>query len=217
MRTRRLRNLAAGTAAQIQRLDDTKFAKNGGVVSGDTTFNGKLGVGVSSAEIPSSLFVQSGEPSAIFKLADVDQLEGYHFAFGWADNTKYHRIRTAGGSNDGFSIDLINNAASMSMLPSYGIDFRTNDGVSSKVAMRVDTSQNMAVGNSTTVPTAALAVNSTSKGFLPPRMTSSQAGAIDGAAEGLMVYVTDTGAPPFTTKGWFGYDGTAWKRLSLDA
>lgn len=64
---------------------------------------------------------------------------------------------------------------------------------------------------------AQLHVNSTTKGFLPPRMTGAQAAAIASPAEGLMIYVTDTATAPFTTKGWYGYDGSAWKRLSLAA
>jgi len=59
---------------------------------------------------------------------------------------------------------------------------------------------------------AILQADSTTRGFLPPRMTAAQAAAIGTPAEGLMVYVTNTSAT-FTSKGWWGWDGGAWKQL----
>lgn len=63
------------------------------------------------------------------------------------------------------------------------------------------------------VASAALELTSTSKGFLPPRMTAVQAEAISSPAEGLMVYSTTGTGATITTKGWWGYDGAAWKKL----
>lgn len=50
----------------------------------------------------------------------------------------------------------------------------------------------------------SLAVNSTSAGFLPPRMTAVQRLAIVLPATGLMVYQTDG------TEGWYGQKSTGW-------
>ena len=70
------------------------------------------------------------------------------------------------------------------------------------------------VGVSGTINSSAkLEVASTTKGFLPPRMTGSQAEAISSLAEGLMIYSTDGSGSTITSKGWWGYDGAAWKRL----
>jgi len=70
------------------------------------------------------------------------------------------------------------------------------------------------VGVSGTINSSAkLEVASTTKGFLPPRMTGSQAEAISSPAEGLMIYSTDGSGSTITSKGWWGYDGAAWKRL----
>lgn len=71
------------------------------------------------------------------------------------------------------------------------------------------------VGIGTTAPgaSAALQINSTTQGFLPPRMSYAQADAIANKEAGLLVFVNDiTGAPnpPFDTTGWFGWDGAAW-------
>lgn len=68
-------------------------------------------------------------------------------------------------------------------------------------------------GLTTPNASAILSATSTTQGFLPPRMTAAQAGAIASPAEGLLVYVTDTDAT-FTTKGWWGWNGSAWEKLN---
>lgn len=62
-----------------------------------------------------------------------------------------------------------------------------------------------AVGIGTTAPVASslLELSSTTKGFLPPRMTEAQRDAIASPATGLVVYNTDTNALNY-------YDGSAW-------
>jgi hypothetical protein len=51
---------------------------------------------------------------------------------------------------------------------------------------------------------AILEVNSTTKGFLPPRMTNTQRTNIVSPAIGLMVYCTDA------TEGLYIYKSTGW-------
>jgi hypothetical protein len=66
------------------------------------------------------------------------------------------------------------------------------------------------IGVNTSVPdpSAALDVESTSLGFLPPRMTEAQMEAIDTPAEGLIVYCTDC-----DPKGLNFFDGSDWKAI----
>ena len=71
----------------------------------------------------------------------------------------------------------------------------------------------LAVGGSSIAASAVADLQSTTKGFLPPRMTATQASAISSPAEGLMLYVTDTNGT-FTSKGWWGYNGAAWEKLN---
>jgi hypothetical protein len=66
------------------------------------------------------------------------------------------------------------------------------------------------IGTTTPLESAQLDVTSTSKGFLPPRMTSAQRGNITSPVAGLMVYQTDA------TAGFYLYNGTAWVRLIAD-
>ena len=61
---------------------------------------------------------------------------------------------------------------------------------------------------------AVLEATSTTKGFLPPRMTGAQAEAIGTPAAGLMVYSTDGSGATITSLGWWGYNGTTWVKLN---
>lgn len=61
----------------------------------------------------------------------------------------------------------------------------------------------LAVGTTTHDTSAKMQVDSTTKGFLPPRMTTTQRDAIASPAAGLMIFNT-------TTAKHQGYDGTTW-------
>lgn len=78
---------------------------------------------------------------------------------------------------------------------------------------RFSGSGSLGIGTTTPVASAALEISSTTKGFLPPRMTATQASAIPSPAEGLILYVTDTNGT-FATKGWYGFDGATWNKLN---
>jgi hypothetical protein len=66
-----------------------------------------------------------------------------------------------------------------------------------------ETRGNVLIGTSTNVSSAIVNVNSTTQGFLPPRMTNTQMLAIATPAAGLIVYDT-------TNNKHYGYDGTTW-------
>ena len=73
---------------------------------------------------------------------------------------------------------------------------------------------NVGVGTISPEDTALLELNSTTRGFLPPRMTGAQAEAIASPAEGLLVYSTDGSGVTITSKGWWGYEGATWVKLN---
>ena len=83
--------------------------------------------------------------------------------------------------------------------------------VSSTVLSFVDKDGSFGIGTNTINASAILDVVSTTKGFAPPRMTSTQASAIT-AFDGLMLYVTDTNGT-FTSVGFWGYEAIAWVKL----
>ncbi len=70
---------------------------------------------------------------------------------------------------------------------------------------KVTISSSGSVGIGTTAPNASaiLDLSSTSRGFLPPKMTTAQRDAISGPAEGLIIYNTDSHNVQF-------FNGTSW-------
>ncbi len=75
------------------------------------------------------------------------------------------------------------------------------------LVMAFGTSGNVGIATSAPNPSAALDVSSTSRGFLPPRMTSAQRNAIPSPVEGLVIYNTEEKALNL-------FDGVAWSSLS---
>lgn len=77
---------------------------------------------------------------------------------------------------------------------------------SSAATMTVDTDGDIGIGGAP-VATALFELTSTTKGFVPPRMTTAQRDAISSPAESLMIYNT-------TTKKLNFYNGTAWEAVT---
>ena len=156
-------------------------------------FTGRVGIGVSAPV--GNLEIQSGTYAG----ADVAQL-----VTTLADNSTVHSyIGQRGGAWNELAIWANTSSAFGSLTPTISINsasLYTPAGISASFGGTITTS-------------AILSANSTTKGFLPPRMTATQASAISSPAEGLMVYVTNTNGT-FTAKGWWGYDGAAWQKLN---
>ena len=73
--------------------------------------------------------------------------------------------------------------------------------------LRMTSTQNVLIGTVTDVTTSILTLNSSTKGFLPPRMTQAQREAISSPATGLVVYQTDG------TEGLYIKLASGWKGL----
>jgi len=86
------------------------------------------------------------------------------------------------------------------------IAFLNNASGSLTERMRIDSAGNVGIGT-TANAAAILDVASTTKGFLPPRMTEVQRDAIATPPAGLMVYNTTTNKLNF-------YNGTAWEAVT---
>lgn len=86
--------------------------------------------------------------------------------------------------------------------------FRTyRDGVNLSEVMTILEDGTIGVGTTTPDASALVDIASTTKGFLPPRMTNAQRAAITTPAEGLLLFNT-------TNKGVAYRDGTNWGYLS---
>ena len=125
---------------------------------------------------------------------------------------------TSTSAGIGFSVDTANSNAIISALTPatswnnlilrsasttifYGNG--TTEGIKLNTAGRVDIAGNVHIGTNSPDVTSALEVASTTKGFLPPRMTTTQRDAISSPAAGLIVYNS-------TTNKHQGYNGTTW-------
>lgn len=71
--------------------------------------------------------------------------------------------------------------------------------------------QNVGIGTTTPDASSILELNSTTLGFLVPRMTSTEKTAIGTPATGLLIYQTDAPA------GFWYYDGSTWTQLGGSA
>jgi hypothetical protein len=80
-------------------------------------------------------------------------------------------------------------------------------GTAETEKMRISETGGILVGTSTDVPSAIFSIASTTRGFLPPRMTTTQRNAISAPAEGLMIYNS-------TTKKLNFYNGTGWEAVT---
>jgi hypothetical protein len=69
--------------------------------------------------------------------------------------------------------------------------------------MTINSSGNVLIGTTTNAASSKLTVESTTQGFLPPRMTTAQRDLISSPAAGLIIYNTSTNKHQ-------GYNGTTW-------
>ncbi len=88
----------------------------------------------------------------------------------------------------------------------------TNNNTSLEPIM-ITTTDSGAVGimkSTSTIPASAVfEIESTTKGFLPPRGTNAQRNAISSPAVGLIFYCTDA------TEGLYIYTSSGWKSLTM--
>lgn len=91
---------------------------------------------------------------------------------------------------------------------SYTISPST-DGGSSSSKFNINRSGQVLIGGAinTAAASGIVEIKSTTQGFLPPRMTSTQRDAISSPAEGLMIYNT-------TTHKLNVYTGSAWETIT---
>jgi hypothetical protein len=116
------------------------------------------------------------------------------------------RIDINHATNTGFQLSL--SSVRKWSIASYGAgDFTFyNDALTSDALFIKGNTNNVILGSTTDVASALLNVTSTTKGFLPPRMDTTQKNAIASPAAGLMVYDT-------TLNLISVYNGTIWISL----
>ena len=136
-------------------------------------------------------------------------------AIGWGTNASGTRsqaigLRMAATATNAYIIGVGTSVRTNSTANSFEVNF--NESTSSiRLANSADgfinTSGNFVFGNNTVSGSAKLSVDSTTSGFLPPRMTTTEKNAIVAPASGLMVYDTTLGKLCV-------YTGAAWETIT---
>jgi len=148
--------------------------------------------GINRLEISSGGLLQLGGTTSGFPA--IRKGTGAAIEFRLADDSGYCSIEAGGDSKFRDILRVLDSAGNNAMIM-YG-DARTL-WVNGSVGVGV-------LGNNAS---ARLQVDSTTQGFLPPRMTTTQINAIATPAEGLVVYNT-------TISHFCVYQGGAWVRMS---
>jgi hypothetical protein len=148
-----------------------------GINAGATTIKGS-----GSTSATTSLLVQNSAGSSAITVTDDLKVNINSLTF---------------GGNNGY-IGINNNPSIDSSLRSI----RTNVGTS---VLSISSGE-VGVGDTTTYASAIFAIGSTTRGFLPPRMTTTQKNAIASPATGLVVYDS-------TTNKLCCYNGSTWNDL----
>lgn len=119
----------------------------------------------------------------------------------------YSEMRLKYGGNNSY----IRMGSNLQILGSAGYTGIGSAGVSDQFVVN---NGSIGIGTTTPAATSILEIVSTTKGFLPPRMTGAQAEAISSPAEGLVVYSTDGSGATITSKGVWVFDGSTWVKQS---
>jgi hypothetical protein len=112
------------------------------------------------------------------------------------------------GSTSATTALLVQNSAGTQLLRVKD-DGQVQLGSSSNFTVDGNTTYNrfeLAVGGLSSIPSAVLSLTSTTRGFLPPRMTTTQKNAISTPASGLQVYDTTLNQMSY-------YNGTTWVNI----
>lgn len=195
-------------------IDNNWYIRSSGTIIND---NGTAGVsiGVNSPNI-ARLFVKgSGSTSATTSLL-VQNSAGSN-ALQINDD---RAVILNGSPSSGYVIDANGSNASARFgncaIGTWGVGGIFSIGSTNSTAVRLatnntsaiylDTNQSVNIGTVSAVASAKLQVDSTTQGFLPPRMTTTQKNAIATPAAGLVVYDS-------TTNKLQCYNGSTWNDL----
>jgi hypothetical protein len=205
------------------RLQLTLFADgNSQFANTNTSLGAKLGVrGSGSTSATTSLLVQNSAATQLVKVLDDGDINvGNAFTSGNLNASLYQSITINSttknraalqlGTNNIFRGGLYTIQAAEAGDNQVNLFSNSNTAIGFQmsgigdVARFAPNTGNFLVGTSTDVSSSKVTINSTSQGFLPPRMTNAQRLAIATPAVGLMVYCTDA------VEGLYVYKSTGW-------
>lgn len=147
-----------------------------------------------------NFFAINGKSGAVGNGGAYVQLTGYEEAWTTLNvqsNTSGQRVMRFGTLSNRFSIQRLNDG--ISSITATPFSFANNAPTNSFYML---TSGTVGFGTSTPSEKALLDLTSTTKGFLPPRMTTTERNAITSPVAGLMIYNTTTNKLNVYTTAW---------------
>ena len=196
----------AGLAVLDDRSVETAGAVNIGTLAGAAGRLNFFNTNVSIQRTSGSGFeIKTGTDNAAMHI-NSSQLVGVGFGSAVTPTARL-QVRGAGTTSATTALLVENSAAALAL--QVRDDGQVQLGQSTNFTVSAATTFNryeLVVGALSTVPSAILSATSTTRGFLPPRMTTTQKNAISSPAAGLVVYDTDTNK-------LCCYNGTSWNDL----
>ena len=212
----------SGVSGAIQFTNGSAFASDAANLFWDDT-NNRLGVGTNSpsatahlkgsgsTSATTSLLVQNSAGTAALKIADDGSVGCYsniQVCFNGGalpNNNNGFRILTLGSGKtylDGWS-DGTSKATNYPLIIGSRVQNSSNNITNSTTT---ENGTPVVFGSDVYDSSALVQINSTTRGFLPPRMTTTQKNAIASPAAGLVVYDS-------TTNKLCCYNGSTWNDL----
>ena len=184
---------------------------SGGAVTAVSMVSG--GAGIAAVTSLTASAADIGGTGSGFSVAIAAFTEGGNYSTAIGDSAAANQRRGNANIAVGPHVALPDTAAGK-QLNIGNVIFGTGTYDGTSMSSTATSDSRVSIGTNTQPASAILTLSSTDKGFLPPRMTGSQAEAIASPAEGLIIYSTDGSGSTITSKGWWGYDGSTWTKFN---
>lgn len=207
------RAIAIGQNAAVSNTGGVSIGGNSDTVNGVAVGDGSQALNTESVAIGNSANANAYNGIAIGAGANVTA--GRSTAIGPSASVTANRGISLGylssvGGTYSTMISSANSSKANNVSNSFAVNCNSTDHlffVGNTADGYLNSTGNFVFGNTTVAGSAKLAVDSTTSGFLPPRMTTTEKNAIVAPASGLMVYDT-------TLSKLCVYTGAAWETIT---